>query len=112
VNSPAYDAVCCFGNLRFKWFLDAISRAAIRSRRPACQSCVCYRGPPTQPIKAGDRLFDTTEKLAQEVRVAQDRIAQLEGDVAAYRDYAERAELWLDKIRAELEQHLSIRTSA
>jgi hypothetical protein len=58
------------------------------------------------------QAFDTTEKLAQEVRVAQDRIAQLEGDVAAYRDYAERAELWLDKIRAELEQHLSIRTSA
>jgi hypothetical protein len=31
----------------------------------------------------------------------------LEGDVAVYRDYAERAELWLDKIRAELEQQLS-----
>jgi hypothetical protein len=53
------------------------------------------------------QALDTAEKLAQEVRVAQDRIAQLEGDVAAYRDHAERAELWLDKIRTELEQHLS-----
>jgi hypothetical protein len=53
------------------------------------------------------QALDTAEKLAQEVRVAQDRIAQLEGRVATYRDYAERAELWLDKIHAELEQHLS-----
>jgi hypothetical protein len=53
------------------------------------------------------QALDTAEKLAQEVRIAQDRIAQLEGDVAGYRDHAERAELWLDKIRAELEQHLS-----
>jgi hypothetical protein len=53
------------------------------------------------------QALDAAEKLAQEVRVAQDRIARLEGDVAAYRDYAKRAELWLDKIRTELEQQLS-----
>lgn len=51
--------------------------------------------------------MDTAQRLAQELRAAQDRIAQLEGDVAAYRDHAERAELWLDKIRTELEQEFA-----
>jgi predicted nucleic acid-binding Zn-ribbon protein len=50
------------------------------------------------------QVLDTAQRLSQELRAAQDRIAQLEGDVAAYRNRAERAELWLDKIRTELEQ--------
>jgi predicted nucleic acid-binding Zn-ribbon protein len=50
------------------------------------------------------QVLDTAQRLSQELRAAQDRIAQLEGDIAAYRDRAERAELWLDKIRTELEQ--------
>jgi uncharacterized NAD(P)/FAD-binding protein YdhS len=50
------------------------------------------------------QVLDAAQRLSQELRAAQDRIAQLEGDVAAYRNRAERAELWLDKIRTELEQ--------
>jgi predicted nucleic acid-binding Zn-ribbon protein len=50
------------------------------------------------------QVLDTAQRLSQELRAAQDRIVQLEGDVAAYRNRAERAELWLDKIRTELEQ--------
>jgi predicted nucleic acid-binding Zn-ribbon protein len=50
------------------------------------------------------QALDTAQRLSQELRAAQDRIAKLEDDVAAYRDRAERAELWLDKIRTELEQ--------
>ena len=46
---------------------------------------------------------ESAQRLSQELRVAEDRIAQLEGDAAAYRDRAERAELWLDKIRTEIE---------
>jgi hypothetical protein len=45
------------------------------------------------------QALDTAQKLAQELRAAQDRIAQLEGDVAANRDHAERAELWLSETR-------------
>jgi hypothetical protein len=47
---------------------------------------------------------EMAQKVSQELRAAQDRIAQLEDEVVAYRDRAERAELWLDKIRAEIEQ--------
>src|SRR5215467_11016547 len=61
--------------------------------------------------KAGDatdqdkrRAVDRAQRLSQELRAAEDRIAQLEDDVIAYRDRAERAELWLEKIRAEIEQ--------
>jgi hypothetical protein len=54
--------------------------------------------------KAGDATDQDkrrAQRLSQELRAAQDRIAQLEDDLIAYRDRAERAELWLDKIRAE-----------
>jgi hypothetical protein len=50
------------------------------------------------------QILDAAQRLSQELRAAQDRIARLEGDAAAYRNRAERAELWLDKIRTELEQ--------
>jgi hypothetical protein len=55
------------------------------------------------------QALDTAQKLAQELRAAQDRIAHLEDDVAAYRERAERAELWFDKIRTEIEQQFSRR---
>ena len=57
--------------------------------------------------KAGDatdqdrrHALEMAQRLSQELRAAQDRIAQLEDDLAAHRDRAERAELWLDKILA------------
>lgn len=61
--------------------------------------------------KAGDatdqdrrHALEMAQRLSQELRAAQDRIAQFEDDLAAHRDRAERAELWLDKIRTEIEQ--------
>jgi hypothetical protein len=61
--------------------------------------------------KAGDatnqdrrHASEMAQRLSQELCAAQDRIAQLEDDLAAHRDRAERAELWLDKIRTEIEQ--------
>ena len=55
-------------------------------------------------IKIGDTLWRWRRGSPQELRAAQDRIAQFEDDLAAHRDRAERAELWLDKIRTEIEQ--------
>jgi hypothetical protein len=57
------------------------------------------------------KALEMAQRLAQQLREAQDRVAQLEGDVAAYRDRAERAELWLDKIRAEIEQQFPAKRS-
>jgi hypothetical protein len=49
------------------------------------------------------QAVDTAQKLSQQLRAAHDHIARLEADVLAYRDRAERAEAWLNKIRVEIE---------
>ena len=43
------------------------------------------------------------EKLANQVRAAEDRIAELEEEVLAHRDQADRAEQWLHKVYTEIE---------
>jgi DNA repair exonuclease SbcCD ATPase subunit len=50
------------------------------------------------------QALEAAQDLSQRLTAAHDRIAELEGDVEAYRERAERAEAWLDKIRAEIDQ--------
>ena len=45
----------------------------------------------------------TAQKLASQLRAAEDRIAELEAEVQHYRGKSERAEDWLHKISAEIE---------
>jgi ABC-type transporter Mla subunit MlaD len=47
---------------------------------------------------------ETAQRLAQQLQAARDRIAQLESDLADYRDRAERSESWLEKIHVEVEE--------
>ena len=47
--------------------------------------------------------IDTAQRLSHQLRAAQDRIAELEAEVAAYRQQAERAEQWLHKVYTEIE---------
>jgi threonine aldolase len=47
--------------------------------------------------------IDMAQKLAHELRAAQQRISELEADVLAYQDQAERAEQWLHKVYTEIE---------
>jgi len=44
------------------------------------------------------------EKLAHQVRAAEDRISELEEEVLARRDQADRAEQWLHTIYTEIEE--------
>jgi molecular chaperone GrpE (heat shock protein) len=46
---------------------------------------------------------DTTQRLSHQLRAAEDRIAELEAEVEEYRQRAERAEQWLDKVYTEIE---------
>jgi hypothetical protein len=46
----------------------------------------------------GRHAVDAAQKLSHQLRAAQDHIAELEAQVVAYRDGAERAEQWLDKV--------------
>src|SRR5262249_18070982 len=47
--------------------------------------------------------IDTARQLAQQLRAAEDRIAELETEVEAHRQEAERAEQWLHTIYSEIE---------
>jgi TolA-binding protein len=47
--------------------------------------------------------IDTAQRLAHQLRAAEDRIAELEDEVEAYRQQAERAEQWLHKVYTEIE---------
>ncbi len=47
--------------------------------------------------------IDTAQRLAHQLRAAEDRIAELEAEVEAYRVQAERAEQWLHKVYTEIE---------
>ena len=47
--------------------------------------------------------IDTAQRLSHQLRAAEDRIAELEAEVEAYRQQAERAEQWLYKVYTEIE---------
>ena len=50
-----------------------------------------------------ERAMDVAHKLSLQLRNAEDRIAQLEGDIRHYQDRATRAEKWMHRIHAEVE---------
>ena len=47
--------------------------------------------------------MDMAQRLAQQLRDAEDRIAELEAEVETHRQQAERAEQWLHKVYTEIE---------
>jgi len=47
--------------------------------------------------------LEMAQKLSHQLRAAENRIAELEAEVAAYQDQAERAEQWLHKVYTEIE---------
>jgi chromosome segregation ATPase len=51
-----------------------------------------------------DRAMALAHKLAMQLRAAEDRMTQLEAEVALFRDRATRAEGWLQTIHSEIEQ--------
>jgi hypothetical protein len=62
---------------------------------------------------ASDRLEGETQQslssahqLSQELHAAKDRIERLEAEVQLYREKAERAQSWLEKIASEVEDRL------
>jgi hypothetical protein len=52
------------------------------------------------------RALETAQKLSSQLRTAEDRIAELEAEVQHCRERSERAEDWLRKISAEIEDRL------
>jgi hypothetical protein len=50
-----------------------------------------------------ERAMDIAHKLSLQLRAAEDRIAQLEGEIRLYQDRAIRAEKWMHRIHSEIE---------
>ena len=50
-----------------------------------------------------ERAMDIAHKLSLQLRTAEDRVAQLEGDVRHYQERASRAEKWMHRIHTEIE---------
>ena len=50
--------------------------------------------------------LETAQKLSRQLRDAENRIAELEADVHLYREKAERAEQWLNRISTEIEDRV------
>jgi signal transduction histidine kinase len=50
------------------------------------------------------QALDTAQRLSHQLRVAEQRIAELEAEVDAYREQAERAEQWLSTVHTEIEK--------
>jgi hypothetical protein len=46
---------------------------------------------------------DTAQQLGHQLRAAEERISELEAEVAAYQEQAERAEEWLHRVYTEIE---------
>jgi hypothetical protein len=44
-----------------------------------------------------------SQRLSDQLRAAEDRVAELESELAGYRERAERAEQWLHRVYSEIE---------
>jgi uncharacterized protein YjdB len=49
------------------------------------------------------RAMDIAQKFSDQLRAAEDRVAELEAEVSAYQERAERAEQWLHRVYTEIE---------
>jgi hypothetical protein len=52
------------------------------------------------------QALETAQRLSTQLHAAQDRIGELEAELQLNRDRADRAEEWLSKISAEIEDRL------
>ena len=48
--------------------------------------------------------IETAQRLSHQLRAAENRIAELEAEVAAYQEQAERAEQWLHRVYSAIEE--------
>jgi DNA repair exonuclease SbcCD ATPase subunit len=53
--------------------------------------------------KNSRHAIDMAQNLSHQLRAAEDRIAELEADIAAHQERADRAEQWLHKVYTEIE---------
>ena len=67
------------------------------------QQKIILIGGPTASGKSALAL-EMAQKFSNELRAAEDRVAELEAEVASYRERADRAEQWLHRVYTEIEE--------
>jgi predicted nucleic acid-binding Zn-ribbon protein len=77
--------------------------AVTNSTRPAAQSCNWCKERPAVANENSRHALGMAQKLSDQLRAAEDRIAELEAEVTAYQQRAERAEQWLHRVYTEIE---------
>ena len=55
-------------------------------------------------VENSRHAIETAQRLSHQLRAAENRIAELEAEVAAYQERAERAEQWLHRVYSEIEE--------
>ena len=58
-----------------------------------------------------DRARTQADALSQQLQAAEDRINQLETEVEDFQDRADRAEMWLQSVKKEIEKTLTAPTA-
>jgi outer membrane PBP1 activator LpoA protein len=59
----------------------------------------------------GRHALDMAQQLSDQLRAAEDRVAELEAEIAASRERCDRAEQWLHRIYSEIESAFSNKTA-
>jgi uncharacterized protein YlxW (UPF0749 family) len=52
----------------------------------------------------GKHAIETAQRLSHQLRAAENRVTELEAEVAAYQNKADRAEQWLNRVYSEIEE--------
>jgi hypothetical protein len=52
----------------------------------------------------GKHAIETAQRLSRQLRAAENRVTELEAEVTAYREEADRAEQWLNRVYSEIEE--------
>jgi chromosome segregation ATPase len=58
------------------------------------------------------QALEMAQKLSHQLRAAEDRIAELEAEVTAYQEKAQRAEQWLHRVYAEIEDRFLLHSDS
>jgi uncharacterized protein YlxW (UPF0749 family) len=85
--------------------------APINSTKQARQSCKCCTTAGVAEENSRHAL-ETAQKLSHQLQSAENRVAELEAEVAAYQERAERAEQWLHRVYTEIEERFLQQTEA
>ena len=98
-NEPRGNSICTIGSRRAR-------RQQLRLDK-AGQTILQLLNKAADVAEQNSRhAIDTAQRLSHQLRAAEDRIAELEAEVEAYRQQAERAEQWLHKVYTEIEDRL------